>query len=87
MYAFPPFTMDDFAVVAAVEGGDNHHTEVEGMQGNRHNLRTFHKRKHFVVIFLIHTRQQILNIYFYLFLMIYIIPVSLSLMARGSVVG
>lgn len=80
MYTFLPFTMDDFAVVAAVEGGDNHHTEVEGMQGNHHNLRTFHKRKRFVVTFLIQSRQ-ILNIYFYSFLMIDIIPVPLGLIS------
>jgi hypothetical protein len=52
MYAFLPFTMDNFSVVAAVEGRDNHHTELERMQGDRrHNLRTFHKRKRFVVYF------------------------------------
>jgi hypothetical protein len=39
---FPSFTTDDSAVVAAVEGKDNHCMGVEGMQGMHHNLKTFH---------------------------------------------
>jgi hypothetical protein len=54
--------MDDSVVDAAVLGEDNHHTEVEGMQGKHHNLRTFDKCIRFVITFLIRTKQQILNI-------------------------